>query len=365
MARRQDLPRSIRRFLIDDGDDSAVGEGLDEDGRLLAPVPFKVETDEHSRQLANTRPVYSQDSNVGLQLIAADSRSCALPYTSTFEPLVVNSTSIPASPQTFLSHWRQLVPKERTELERLGSASRAHIVHGFHVQRCISDPLNAQLVELATAMEHAAAKQQFGDGPFGAHKSARGGFQSAPMLFQHSEVPDCDEEDVARPQLPPALHAVASAALNEIVAGESLASTHAQRHAGVAWLNVNRGSACNTTHVHNRDRWSCVYFVSAGGATDVDQLGCGHGTASTTGHLILRGGCQGSGATHTYLAIPPVPGTLWLFSGSIPHCVFPGAVHAGHQQPNPSANRHNSLELDKARGARISVAMNFDEEVKP
>ena len=36
--------------------------------------------------------------------------------------------------------------------------------------------------------------------------------------------------------------------------------------------------------------------------------------------LVFRGGSQPHvEASHSYLAAPPQPGTLWLFPGSVPH----------------------------------------------
>ena len=50
---------------------------------------------------------------------------------------------------------------------------------------------------------------------------------------------------------------------------------------------------------------------------------------------------QSGAATHTYHAVEPTPGTLWLFDGAVPHAVFP----------------------TEAAGARVSVAMNFETHV--
>lgn len=123
-------------------------------------------------------------------------------------------------------------------------------------------------------------------------------------------------------------------------------------HPACAWANVNRATDHNLLHVHHPQRWSAVYFVRAGGADDEPP---------PSGHLVFRGGRQAtSGRTtcsHTYLAVPPIPGSLWLFPGAVPHCVFAfGATATAVRGDRPTSEL-----LD----ARISVAINLDVALPP
>ena len=93
---------------------------------------------------------------------------------------------------------------------------------------------------------------------------------------------------------------------------------------------------------------SAVYFVSDGDPARVAA------SSPRQGQLIFRGGPQppqwkaerADSATHTYLAIPPTPGTLVCFPGSVPHCVFP---------LSPDLPLSRKFEVQP----RISFAMNF------
>ena len=116
-------------------------------------------------------------------------------------------------------------------------------------------------------------------------------------------------------------------------------------HAAVAWLNVNRGTDANATHIHKPGYWSAVYFAASGGGEDDSSGGAQSASPAAVranaGRLVFRGGGQSGAATHTYHAVEPTPGTLWLFDGAVPHAVFP----------------------TEAAGARVSVAMNFETHV--
>ncbi len=83
-----------------------------------------------------------------------------------------------------------------------------------------------------------------------------------------------------------------------------------------------------------------MYFVS-GGTSD----------APPSGHLLFRGGrAAGSDATHSYLAVPPLPGSLWLFPGAVPHGVLPFAADSkrGWQQ-----DPRISIAINLADGAPL------------
>tara|TARA_B100000795_G_scaffold215753_1_gene169618 strand:+ start:247 stop:630 length:384 start_codon:yes stop_codon:yes gene_type:complete len=83
--------------------------------------------------------------------------------------------------------------------------------------------------------------------------------------------------------------------------------------------------------------------------------------ADVGGHLLFRaGGVPGS--THSFLAVPPEPGTMWLFPGGLPHCVMPfmdgGEGHAGGSGGHPG-------DMPGDYGDRISVAINFEDAAPP
>ena len=136
----------------------------------------------------------------------------------------------------------------------------------------------------------------------------------------------------------------------------------------VAWLNVNRPSDLNFLHVHEAGRWSGVYFVAAGEAPAPTA-------PPSAGHLLFRGGPRRGGdieeaetpASHTYFAVPPTPGTLWIFPGTVPHCVLP--VRPGEGQEERRAAQTGAAMPDgadasarpPAAGARMSIAVNFDD----
>ena len=178
----------------------------------------------------------------------------------------------------------------------------------------------------------------------------------------------------------------------------------------------------HTRHTHHEDRWSAIYYVASGSRTEAG------------GHcqLLFRGGArqphhaavlavsavvaptstpptstppastpptsvpaqQPSGtissplavqdkpsATHTYMAISPVPGSLLLFPGSIPHCVLGTARPAAGlllKSTGASGSPHtasDSLEtapggkppppLAELNAPRISIAANFTKAIAP
>lgn len=221
-------------------------------------------------------------------------------------------------------------------------------LHRFTVQPHEAAPLNAELARLASGL----AQSERGVG-----KTNLGGWQSDDELFDGTPSACCVM-----------LRSIASAALDEAQAyhtrhtartsdtgaplKEEHRSSHAS-HASHAWLNVNRGGDSNEMHTHDARRWSAVYFVTdltgetapTSGATS-DLVG-----ADLGGHLIFRaGGIQGS--SHSFLPVPPEPGTLWLFPGSFPHCVLPFI----------SSDEERTGGGDQQAHGRISVAINFDDE---
>lgn len=134
-------------------------------------------------------------------------------------------------------------------------------------------------------------------------------------------------------------------------------SAPAQLHQAVAWCNVNYHEDSNSIHTHDQKRWSAVYFVSEG---EPNAPGF---PSPLGGQLVFRcgprsdvssaGGASDANqrASHTYFAVHPVPGSLWMFPGSIPHLVLGSIVPAGGA---------------KARSPRVSIAVNFvDAAPKP
>eukprot|EP00966_Prymnesium_polylepis_P019009 438205-Prymnesium_polylepis.1 len=126
-----------------------------------------------------------------------------------------------------------------------------------------------------------------------------------------------------------------------------------------AWANVNRSGHYNVLHQHGAEQWSAVYFVCEG-LKNVRDEDC-------SGRLVFRGGPakmrRGGGAvewsSHTFLAVPPVPGMLWLFPGKIPHAVMPAPPVFHESESN------TMREASSAPCPRISVAANFWEAKPP
>jgi len=162
----------------------------------------------------------------------------------------------------------------------------------------------------------------------------------------------CDEEVQGR-RCCHALHRVASDAIDELqrhgVCGQSHKRVWGGHsvHPANAWLNVNRATDINLMHCHNRLYWSATYYVA--GSPQSEHL--------LDGRLLFRGGGnvrldgQPPATSHTYLSVPPVPGTLWIFPGSTPHRVL------GMAPVSPARTRPVG-----ARGMwapRISMAINF------
>ena len=124
-------------------------------------------------------------------------------------------------------------------------------------------------------------------------------------------------------------------------------------------MNVNRSSDLNFMHTHDLLRWSAVYFVAAGAWCE----------ESNGGRLLFRGGrisSLPSEESHSYLAVPPAPATLWLFPGSVPHAVLGHIVNEDPPRHPRTGRSNHSIAADMARGegrapetARVSVAINY------
>jgi len=172
------------------------------------------------------------------------------------------------------------------------------------------------------------------------------------------------------------------------------------------WLNINRSTDLNFMHTHDPEKWSAVYFVHAGAresgplpaATESDAGASGEASGEANedsdgnedsdssdssdstvmappnpdGHLVFRGGRQdGVDASHSYLAVPPEAGTLWLFPGRLPHVVL-GHLHADDPPRSERGRSDHSIAAHEAvlhgripEAARISVAINFEKASAP
>jgi len=247
-------------------------------------------------------------------------------------------------------------------------------------------PLNERLLKFAARKEQLALECEMRlihipPGPSsnaGVVKTNKGGYQSYHDLFEDASPKACNE-----------LRDLVSVALTEIVALELDALGHCTTYSGdeaclrpapgelheaYAWLNVNRGTDSNAVHQHDVERWSAVYFVSDG-EPNAPGFPC-----PESGHMIFRCGpknppnqlpgpidlaqlpVQPSGPidlaqlpplspfSHSYMSVAPLPGSLWIFPGSVPHAVMQTILPYGVTNPEH---------------ARISIGINFSDAKSP
>lgn len=343
----------------------------------------------------------------GIAMMAFGSKTCGLDRGASFEPLEPYehhlALKLQESQSLFASHSAFRVPTNTA------CASQRHLgagtfctVHRLTVQPACAERLNRQLLQLALKM---ASTEQC------VSKSNIGGFQSTADLFTvHGErepLPICRElhaivsaavDELELVTLPTreqplaqqtasdgsddqaaAIRAAAQRFANATGSDRDCGDDHKEvddgavslldearpfawpwssasapplaypllLHDACAWMNVNRVNDSNLIHVHHPDRWSAVWFVSNGGV---------EGSPAPQGHLIFRGGPRSSSrrcsCTNTYFACPPEPGMLWLFPGSIPHCVLP----FGETEVEGRAE-------DPQHAVRVSVAINLHHAV--
>ena len=301
--------------------------------------------------------------------------SMKLPDTSTFEPLLPQATNVRlsvAAQNSLSTHTTYELPCERERVGAPRGLQLMDVVHRFTLRRCIASPLNESLLELAERKEQAAAECEMrlvhippGPGSnAGVVKTNKGGYQSYPDLFEASSPNLCGE-----------LRDLVSVALTEVVAleldarghstsyegDESLAPAPGELHEAYAWLNVNRGANWNAVHQHDVERWSAVYFVSDG-EPNAPGFPC-----PESGHMIFRCGpkkvpvqppgpidlaqlLSTSPFSHSYMSVAPLPGSLWIFPGSVPHAVMQTVLPRGVTEPEQ---------------ARISIGINFSDAKSP
>ena len=288
-------------------------------------------------------PLLDCSSEEGISMMALSSKSCSLPRHASFEPLLARPVDVPLSEvgHTFFSEhssWRVPCDTACAAGRSRGSSGTSDTVHRFVVQRATSQPLNYRLNIMAVS---AAA------GPTGGvSRSNLGGYQSKADLFVAGEEAESDRL-LSSGRV---LHGIVSAAMEELTAvsiGREPKPADGPRDA-YAWLNVNKQQDSNMMHIHDPAKWSAVYFVSAGGAS----ARAANAGGPLAGRLVFRGARISGTASHSYLAVPPEPGSLWLFSGGIPHCVMPFVPAArgapGALQPRVSVAINLTDERDKA-----------------
>lgn len=315
-------------------------------------------------------------------LLARGSRTLSLPHWSSFAPLdeaAVSGVSMVGGEQDeFIAHKTYVLPCDFGSISTCGPGRTkqglSDVIHKFDLSQAMATPLNEQIRQASLRME-AAADGAVGEG--GELKSNWGGYQSTTTLFEGCE----DDGEYQKLRGFRRVHEIASMAMEVLGAGGDGMAAHShypdearrpragELHAAYGWLNVNRSSDLNYMHVHDPLRWSGVYFVDGGASVHGGYGGC----------LLFRGGRQPGGgmqpedadASHTFLAVPPTPGTLYLFPGSVPHAVLGHVVHADPPRDAHGRSNHSvAAAAASARGvapepARISVAFNFSEAMAP
>ena len=268
-------------------------------------------------------------------------------------------------------------------------------VHRFELIPELAGPLNARLRQWAlskqqTARQAAEAEGVRSGGAGGVQKTNVGGYQSAPDLFIAPHESDALAElhghffhamdeftnssrNSSRRNSSGSGSELTAAAVEATLDEDEADEDADALHTLTGWLNVNRASDHNALHVHVPERYSAIYYVDAGRATESppsspargpDQRRPERGPATAAprpdGHLIFRAGAVklfggGDAAESTiHYAVRPVAGTLWLFPGDIPHAVLGFSQHA-----SPS-------DASREDGApRISIAANFGDAVPP
>lgn len=351
--------------------DSDGGAGDLHDGfRLGAEDVENAAESEAFDDVENSSELFEEEDNDLLTALrAVGSRDLGLPSSATFAPLEEYAEGAATSLEvedcnTFSSHVRFELPCDKGCKQAIWSKiGRGDWIHCFTVSDALAVPLNERLRVASLQSEMAADLADPGDDAAGVLKTNWGGFQSKTSIFdpvQHDpalhERFSCYRD----------LHAIASAALDELGMGQDehpAECPHAKKdgelHSAYAWININRSSDLNFMHTHDPQRMSAVYFVSSGALKQ----------ESNGGRLLFRGGRASSSTfehSHSFLAVPPTPATLWLFPGSVPHAVL-GHIAVEDPPRNPCTGRSNhtiAAEAARAQGqapedARISVAINF------
>ena len=337
-------------------------------------------------------------------LLSYKTPTLRLPESTLFEPLRPAATNVALaedSRRMFATHTTYQLPIGQSLHIRPGQdlscdEPLTDVVHRFTVHRRLCDPLNARLTAWALHKEQLGKECEARLVPVvagpgsdaGVNKTNVGGYQSFHDLFV---PPETAEEDSESKRDCLWLERLVCAALDEATGGpgeegdpypdeaallrppadSSAAVTNAvtnlsgglgdewrpgdARHVSYAWLNVNRSADSNFMHTHQVDLWSAVYYVNEG---EPNAPGSAH---PTCGHMLFRCGARpaaeggarlgpDAAPRQSYFAVPPRPGTLWLFPGSVPHTVMHTVLPAGVDEPSTP---------------RISIGINFESAVAP
>ena len=323
------------------GDESSVDESSGDESSVLpsGPSALAASTGEvHADELA------ASTTQVLELLQAALSGGGELartpPKMQGFERLVLEGERRPCAAPAFESHSAYRLPVDRIAEPSCpqGSTPSTREVHSFVLVESIAAPLNQQLTQLACAMKQRDGKTSLGPrhhnqrSQTGGRSDRSGGFQSLGCLFDDKEHPCCAK-----------LHGYVSAALEELGEANVLFDDDILRpdpggvHPAHAWFNINAGmDAHNVLHTHDHERWSAVYYVGAGG-TELPSCG---GPRLPSKHPL---GCMVFRADDRYFDVSPVPGTLWIFPGSLPHLVMPQHAPPGLLRVSIGMNFHDAM----------------------
>ena len=291
------------------------------------------------------------DSELRSLLLSERSERWALSPDSTFENLQPEPTNEPLSKNAvghFESHLSYRVPS--------GTSEQAdHTLHCFALHGSIATAMNVGLSDWAIERVH----NWLNDEATGVNLSNEGGYQSHADVFRR-EMSECElpaEQSASEQEgrrCSGILRSALNAALDEcMLRGESdapglpdmgVAEEDAEEepfggmHSACAWFNASRPGDCNVMHCHPAGRWSGVYYVAGGSALAAadeaaDAAGDAAGDAREhaaqgaaeaeeeehAGHLLFRTGQRRTTprASHSFLAVPPTAGCLWLFPGEI------------------------------------------------
>ena len=117
-----------------------------------------------------------------------------------------------------------------------------------------------------------------------------------------------------------------------------------------------------------------VRQASAAGFRQAGEASSGVAQASAAGFRQASAvpGGMAQPLPHAYLAVPPRPGTLWLFPGEVPHTVLPAQIKppaeiAAEITPpvNGSSSAARAPAFNAGHAPRISIAVNFVDAIPP
>ena len=243
-------------------------------------------------------------------------------------------------------------PRKRTATE----------VHRFVLAEGVASELNARLRRDAVA-----------------HSRFQPGSSISNVGGYHSEVVGFERSDASTHWYGP-LHALLVEALHAIDAFGEAGAVPSERLEISGWLNVSAKDAHNKLHDHGSAMWSAVYFVDDGGGAegaaalptgwhefvdaasgrsyfspDSGEARDGQATwerpSACAGELLLETQLKAWTSEFAYLPVRPVPGTMWIFPGYMPHAVLPRATSAdGALRISVACNVSVRAEAERALG---------------